>query len=101
MRKALSIACVTTRNGYPRVFLQKENELIQARRDNGIETSGRLVKRQDVRIQRDSSCNGRSFPHASRKLVRIKLRGVLKTYHPKLDPCHQLYRGSGKFCEFL
>jgi len=75
--------------------------LHQARRDDGIEACGRLIKHQDLRIHGDSSGNSSSFPHTSRKLAGIQPCGIGETHRPKLHPSHQLYRGIREFCEFL
>src|SRR5678816_1857863 len=89
------------KNGYAQYVVQKNDEFIQAGCDYEIESGGRLVKYENLRIQCYGSCDGRPFPHASRKLAGVKMCGVSQPDHPQFDPCDQAYRGIGEFCQFL
>src|SRR4030095_3438530 len=80
-------------NCYAENIVQKNNELIQTRCNYRIEARGGVIKYDDLRLPRNGSRYSRPFPHASRKLARIKVCSVTQTDHPQLDPCDQAYCG--------
>jgi hypothetical protein len=75
-------------DGHVKRFLQFENELINARRDDGIESRGRLVKKKNFRVHGKSAGDGGALLHPAAQLRR---KIIFVTGEPdliELEPQH-------------
>jgi hypothetical protein len=73
--------------------LEKQNQLIQFRRNYRIETGGRFIKNQDFGIQCESTRNGGPLFHAAGQLLRVQVAKLRETNHGQFHPDHEVDDG--------
>ena len=87
-------------NGHLAHAFQQENQFIQLRRYDGIQTSGGFVEHQDLRVKRDRPRHRCPLLHSPRQLIGQKFASPAQTNYREFHINHDVNHGLGKRRQF-